>query len=325
MGGGGGRPGGGGGLGGGRPGGGFGGDPGGGPGFGGRGPGPGGPVFGGWGRGPFWGGPFWGRGPRRRGFWYWGGGGLTIIIFAIIMMSLLFGGGSGGYRSEDYDSKSNDSVESTIVREKLDSGNAYINDCIIDELGWFDNRTKTEKELKEFWEQTGVQPYIILKSYDSSLTTNDEKEQWAKDYYDENFDTENIFLYVYFAEQDSENDVGYMAYANGYQTSSVMDSEAVEIFWNYIDKYWYSNETTDQVFIKAFNSTATAIMSGSDSDDSKSGGSVLKVIGKIIMVLAVIAVIIFVIALISRNRRKKEEEEVEEARKRILDEENNKD
>jgi hypothetical protein len=317
MGGGGGRPGGGG-FGGGRPGGRFGGGPGG-PGFGGR--GPGGPVFGGgWGRGPFWGGPFWGRGPRRRGFGYWGGGCLTSIIFAIIMIYLLFGVAGGGYRYDDYDSKSNDSVESTIVREKLDSGNAYINDCIIDELGWFDNTTKTEKELKEFWEKTGVQPYIILKTYDSSLTTNAEKEQWAKDYYDENFDTENIFLYVYFSEQDSDNDVGYMAYANGYQTSSVMDSEAVEIFWNYIDKYWYSNETTDQVFIKAFNSTATAIMSGSDS---KSGGSVLKVLGKIIMVIAVIAVIIFVVSLISRNRRKKEEAEVEEARKRILNEENN--
>jgi hypothetical protein len=237
------------------------------------------------------------------------------------MIYLLFGVAGGGYRYDDYDSKSNDSVESTIVREKLDSGNAYINDCIIDELGWFDNTTKTEKELKEFWEKTGVQPYIILKSYDSSLTTNAEKEQWAKDYYDENFDTENIFLYVYFSEQDSDNDVGYMAYANGYQTSSVMDSEAVEIFWNYIDKYWYSDATTDQVFIKAFNSTATAIMSGSDSDDSKSGGSVLKVLGKIIMVIAIIAVIIFVVSLIIKNKRKQEEAEVEEARRRILDEE----
>ena len=77
--------------------------------------------------------------------------------------------------------------------------------------------------LKQFWDETGIQPYIILKSYDASLETEDQKIQWATDYYDANFDTENIFLYVYFAEEDTDNDVGYMAYANGFQTSTIME------------------------------------------------------------------------------------------------------
>lgn len=85
------------------------------------------------------------------------------------------------------------SQSSTIVREKLDTNNAYINDCVIDELGWFDNVSKTGSRLKEFWKETGIQPYIILRDYDAALSTDSQKEQWAKDYYEQNFDTENIF------------------------------------------------------------------------------------------------------------------------------------
>ena len=196
-----------------------------------------------------------GRPPRR------GGGCLTtlvalfiVMVFAIILVQK-FSFTKG--RQSDIP-QSNQS--STSVREKLATNNAYINDCVIDELGWFENIPKTESQLKNFWQKTGVQPYIILRDYDAGLTTDSEKEQWAIDYYDDNFDTENIFLFVYFAEQDTDNDVGYMAYANGYQTSSVMDSEAVEIFWDNIDKYWYTNLSTDDVIVNAFDDTADTIM-----------------------------------------------------------------
>lgn len=153
-----------------------------------------------------------------------------------------------------------DNPEGAGARKKLDTGHNYINDCIIDEPGWFDDISKTENQLKNFWEKTGVQPYIILRNYDADLASDDEKEQWAIDYYDDHFDRENIFLFVYFAEEDANNDVGYMAYANGYETTSVMDSEAVEIFWNNIDKYWYADLSTDDVFIRTFNDTADTIM-----------------------------------------------------------------
>jgi hypothetical protein len=177
-----------------------------------------------------------------------------------------------------------------------------MNDCIVDELGWFDSVSGTESKLKEFWQETGVQPYIILKAYDPSLTTNAQKDQWAVDYYDSHFDTENIFLYVYFAEEDEEGQVGYMAYANGYQTSSVMDSEAVEIFWNNIDKYWYSNASTDEVFINAFCDTGETIMKVSTT-----GKDILK---WIIIAIVVIAAGLIIIRLVKmKNQRAKEKAE----------------
>lgn len=236
--------------------------------------------------------------PPRRYYRTYGGGtredygtalGTIIIVFvivAVIFFMALLG-------------DSSDSPASTIVREKLESGNAYINNCIIDELGWFDNESKTESQLQEFWEETGIQPYIILKDYDASIMTDAQKEQWTIDYYDANFDTENIFLYVYFAEEDVDGDVGYMCYANGKQTSSVMDSEAIEIFWNNIDKYWYTDMSTDDLFICAFNDTADTIMhvSTTDKDITKWG---------IIAVVVIAGGTVLVTLVKQKNKRNKE-------------------
>lgn len=58
----------------------------------------------------------------------------------------------------------------------------------------------------------------------------------------------------------AENDVGYMVYVNGLNVDSVMDEEAVEIFWDYVDEYWYFELSTDDMLIEIFNSTADAIM-----------------------------------------------------------------
>lgn len=242
--------------------------------------------------------------PRR------GGGCLSVIILFILLVAVIIalqGGIRGqGSRFHADSSSSSSSQSSTIVREKLDTNNAYINDCIIDQLGWFDNVSKTESQLKKFWEETGIQPYILLKDYDASLTTDSEKEQWAIDYYDENFDTENIFLFVYFAEEDTDNDVGYMAYANGYQTSSIMDSEAVEIFWNNIDKYWYTDMSTDKVFVNAFNDTANTIMHVSTTNKD--------ILKWVLIVIAIILLGIIIIKLVKQKNQRAREKAEEDQR-----------
>ena len=227
------------------------------------------------GRGPRM--PYSYSGGRRGGYSTYHGGGcggclMPFIILGIILIGIMTAFWrnipfrkwqspvTSSSSNENTIKNSTDYQENTSTREKLDTNHEYINDCVIDELGWFDDVSETENQLKNFWEKTGVQPYIILRDYDASLTSDSEKEQWAIDYYDNNFDTENIFLFVYFAEEDTDNDVGYMAYANGYETTSVMDSEAVEIFWNNIDKYWYTDLSTDDVFIQTFNDTADKII-----------------------------------------------------------------
>lgn len=221
-----------------------------------------------------------------------------IVVLLIVIVIKVLDGGTG--------------VNSTIQRYKLETGNAYINDCVIDETGWINNKSKLSSKLKDFYKKTGVQPYIIMKGYDSSLTSDSAKEQWARRWYDDNLSTqgrEDVFLYVYFAEA-SDSDVGYMAYVTGFEAASVMDDEAVSIFWKYLDKYWssYDEDDTDGMFYATFRDTGKTIMKVTTT-------------GKDLLKWGIIAVVVIgglgLLIVIRAQKRKHEHEKAEET-ERIL-------
>ena len=143
---------------------------------------------------------------------------------------------------------------------------------------------------------TGVQPYVILLDYDEEVTTDEAKEEYTLEYYDRNIDIDNAFLYIYFAEENTDEDVGYMCYAVGVDAMSVMDDEAIEIFWNYIDRYWYSELDTDEMFAQVFEDTADSIMGASGTS-----GSVLRMLVIVIGAAAILLIIVYMV--IGRRRR----------------------
>lgn len=257
-----------------------------------------------YGGGGFYGGSFYPRPPRRSTVIVSHGGSFNAIISLIIFIVVLIAA-FGGFPSSN--SSSTKSVpKSTQNRERLESGVGYDNNCIVDNIGWFDNVTKTEKSIKQFYDKTGVQPYIVLNAYDSTLLTDTAKEEYTKKWYDEHIKNESTFLYMYFAEPDTDNDVGYMAYVNGKQVSSVMDSEAIEIFWAYVDKYWYSDMSTDDMFTTIFTKTADRIMTKSTTA-ADVGNNAVKVIGVIVVFAGIIVVMVL--------RRKHKAEEAKETEK----------
>lgn len=258
-----------------------------------------------YGGGGFYGGGFYPRPPRRSSVIVSHGGNFNAVISLIIFVVVVLIAAFGGFPSSN--SSSTKSVpKSTQNRERLESGVGYDNNCIVDNIGWFDNVTKTEKSIKKFYDKTGVQPYIVLNAYDSTLLTDTAKEEYAKKWYDEHIKNESTFLYMYFAEPDTDNDVGYMAYVNGKQVPSVMDSEAIEIFWAYVDKYWYSDMSTDDMFTTIFTKTADRIMTKSTTA-ADVGNNAIKVIGVIIVFAGIIVVMVL--------RRKHKAEEAKETEK----------
>lgn len=254
--------------------------------------------------GGFYGGGFYPRPPIRNTVFIGHGGGINTIISIIIFIVVLVTA-FGGFPSSKSSSTKN-IPKSTQNRERLESGVGYDNNCIVDNIGWFDNVTKTEKSIKKFYDKTGVQPYIVLNAYDSTLLTDTAKEEYAKKWYDEHIKNESTFLYMYFAEPNTDNDVGYMAYVNGKQVSSVMDSEAIEIFWAYVDKYWYSDMSTDDMFTTIFTKTADRIMTKSTTA-ADVGNNAVKVIGVIVVFAGIIVVMVV--------RRKHKAEEAKETEK----------
>lgn len=233
----------------------------------------------------------------------------TIVILVVLVFILFAYTLSGGFGRRSGGS-SGSIPSSSYNREKLDSGNGYINDCIEDQLGWFDNESKAESRLKTFYEKTGVQPYIILLEYDASLTTDGAKEQRAQELYDEYIDNESTFLYVYFGEQfeDEYSEPGYMCVINGRQTGSVMDSEAIEIFWAYIDEYWYSDLSTDDMFVKSFEATAKRIMTKTTTKND---------VIKYVLIAAAAGVVVYGVIKVVKLKHKRAKEEAEET-ERIL-------
>ena len=191
--------------------------------------------------------------------------------------------------------------KSTINREKI-QGITWQNNCIVDELGWFDNVSRASKELQYFYNKTGIQPYVVLLDYNPELTTDDAKTAYAEQWYEDNIDNEGTFLFMYFAEEDADNDVGYMCYVNGREISTVMDAEAIDIFWAYIDSKWYSDMSTDDLFAYVFEKTADRIMEKSTT-------------GADVMVLLVVGGVIVAVGFIGyktlkvKNARDKEKAE----------------
>lgn len=217
-----------------------------------------------------------------------------LIVFAVVIFSFFM------IASDDSD------VTSTINREKIENPIPYDNNCIKDELGYVENTSKLSKNLKNFYNKTGIQPYIYLKSYDETLTSDSQKDNYAQNWYEQNIDNEDTFLFVYYEDQDP-NEIGYMAYVNGKQITSVMDSEAVNIFWNYIDRYWTDDSlSTVEVFTKTFNSTANTIM-----EKSTTSNDIIKIICIIVGIVIVIGGIIYILRMKFKRDKEKAKETVE--------------
>lgn len=217
-----------------------------------------------------------------------------LIVFAVVIFSFFM------IASDDSD------VTSTINREKIENPIPYDNNCIKDELGYVENTSKLSKNLKNFYNKTGIQPYIYLKSYDETLTSDSQKDNYAQNWYEQNIDNEDTFLFVYYEDQDP-NEIGYMAYVNGKQVTSVMDSEAVNIFWNYIDRYWTDDSlSTVEVFTKTFNSTANTIM-----EKSTTSNDIIKIICIIVGIIIVIGGIIYILRMKFKRDKEKAKETVE--------------
>lgn len=249
------------------------------------------------------------RSPRRshfgygRGYGSLGGGCLSSIITFFIVVCLIIVlasscaassiGSFFGSLSGSVNTQANKQItQSTVKREKINSGGSFDSNCIVDEIGWFENTKSAGKRLKTFYDKTGIQPYVVLLSYNSSLTTDEQKDAYADNYYDSHIDNNASFLFIYFAEENQDGDVGYMTCLHGSQTYEIIDDEALNIFWNYVDMYWDSTMSTDEMFEAVFTKTADRIMAVSQADSKSGFGKVLR---NIILIVIVVVVAVFIV------------------------------
>lgn len=245
-------------------------------------------------------GGFWGypnrQPPRRSSPWP---GVIIIALLVVVFLVTKFGGSMTGGRS-------------TIAREKID-GTEFVANCVVDEIDYINNEGKTGRGLKEFWKETGVQPWVYFKAYEPSLNSDEACAAWAKSYA-ESLGYNHIFLFVYFESEaeshGNDSTPGYMYHITGPSATQVMDNEAVGLFWNYLDADWVSWDAndTDGMMIHIFDRTAKTIMRVSTTTKD--------IVLWVVIGLVVIAVGSFTVIVITKKRNA-ERERAEET-ERIL-------
>lgn len=218
---------------------------------------------------------------------------IVIVLVVVVVLGNIFSNISLG------------SIPSTIVREKITGVQAFDTNCIEDQLNWFDYKNWAGKELKEFYDKTGVQPYIKLLDYNPSLTTDESKEKWADADFDNGGYADNAFVYYYFGEQNPD-DVGYMYVCYGNKAGTVFDTEALDIFWQQLDSMWTNGDiSTDDLFVKSFNNTGKKIMTV-----SKTASDILWIVIVLVVVVVIVVSVIATIIIKAKAAHQKREDEL---------------
>lgn len=206
-----------------------------------------------------WGwGPMYGPRPPRGGY---GGGGsfisviIVIIIFFVLMYAMT-------------PANNNEVPENTKQRVAL-SGVVNKTDWYKDDIGWITNKSTLITGLEDFYNATGIQPYILFVPYSSNYWngTNfnaNAANSYLETVYSNTFKDEAHFIFAYFqCQNDSKSEMdGEFRYLSGYSADAIMDNEAINILWGYFEKNYYNTSLTiEKMISKTFSETAKSIMS----------------------------------------------------------------
>ncbi len=229
--------------------------------------------------------------------------GTIVLVFLIIALVMVgFGACSSGGGYTDY---SGTVIEGDgIEREKLESGLCKeSSQWIDDELGWLRSQSTVRNGMKDFYDQTGVQPYLIITDNINGKgrdVTDSEVEAYLEDIYDSLYSDEGHMIFLFDEYSESQ----YLRYLYvGSAAKSVMDSSAEEIFLNLADRYYEDYTLSDdEYFAKIFTESANVLMKDYTANTRSR---------TMITVILVIAIAIVVILLIVRQIQASKTKEAE--------------
>lgn len=193
-------------------------------------------------------------------------GGLLALVLAVLLIVALgsslslcsaLTGGPGSTQAVE---------ASATVREKLPSDAVTPTDYYTDADGdWVHSASRLTEGLEEFYDRTGVQPYVYILP-NGETTSTEELAARAEELYPQLFSDEGHLLLVFCDAGDGTFNCGYTV---GTAASAVMDSEALDVLADELS-YAYDNASTDEgVFSDAFSRTAERIMSASEGEQAR--------------------------------------------------------
>ena len=228
------------------------------------------------------------------------GGGFTIILIILMLFAFsdFFNGCAINYNRDNV-------AESSKTREPL-QGVVSKTDWYEDELGWISSEKVLISGLEDFYKETGVQPYVLFVEYSEDLWNGSnldptKADEYLENYYEEKFEDEGHFIFAYFqCQNDSKQEMeGEFRYLSGYSVDTIMDNEAIDIFWGYFETNYYNTSLTiEEMISNTFTKTAENIM-----QNSEEGSNIPMVLSIILIVIIVIVIIYAIVKNVSRKKK----------------------
>lgn len=186
--------------------------------------------------------------PRRPGRTGW----IILTVLAIILMAFL---------CVHMAMHSSSVTRSTVDRTPLPK--QYVTDTgdwIYDDMGWIRSEATVKKGLRYFYDKTGVMPYLVVVEKVDGTVYPSGQQVWdyGNEVYDNKFTDEGHLVFVLQCE---DGGVDYtMAGVTGTMAKTVIDEEALEILYDYMDYNFNTDKSEDDMFADTFKSAADRIM-----------------------------------------------------------------
>lgn len=220
---------------------------------------------------PFLGGYGLGRSSRRRRGYNRGGGcggcagggclsSILTIFLLLFAFNFIWGMMPGNNNQSAVETIQVNS--STIERKPIEKGLVNETDYYQDNLDWIKNPNEVREGLSYFYEKTNVQPFVYITD-NIAGDTNPAPEAidaFANDLYDELFTDEAHLLLVHFENYDEYRYEYSYHTIYGSQAKVLMDNEAEDILFDYLDYHYRRDITNEQFYSEAFKDTAERIM-----------------------------------------------------------------
>lgn len=221
-----------------------------------------------------------------------GAGGCLTTILVIFAAMLLCGALVALMDGGACSASTSGSTQSTVERTPLPQGSVQETPYFTDEGDWIANPQQLEQAMRQFYMETGVQPYLFIEP-NGAYRSSSELSSLASQFYQDNITDEAHFV-VFFCDDDNGSfNVGYTV---GAQAKTVMDSEALAIFQDCLDANYLDFSLSEtEIFADTYTQTADRIM----TTDAKRNAPVYITFA----VVAGVIVVVIVVALVLRKRR----------------------
>lgn len=160
-------------------------------------------------------------------------------------------------RAED-----NGKAEKQTAREKLAAEKCLRTEQMIqDDLHWLSDTGTVKQAMEEFYEKTGVQPYLYIcdrLNGKGEEITDEEAESYLEEKYNAMYQDEGHMIFVFMEYAASE----YITYLyTGTEASVIINDDAREVFLTNADTYYTDSSLSDEAyFARVFRESAKQIM-----------------------------------------------------------------